>query len=108
MLKIGLGQTIGILANAGVIAGIAFLALEIQQNTAVQESQMRYDQNERQIEVIEEIFRNADLRAALLKRINGEPLRMRIFYFRSTPIGTLFPFSRFMVRVSAQICRLID
>jgi len=106
-VKIDLGQTIGILANAGVIAGIAFLALEIQQNTAVQESQMRFDQNERQTEVIEEIFRNADLRAALLKNINGEPLRMGIFYFRSTPIGTSFPFSGFMVRFSAQICRLI-
>jgi hypothetical protein len=34
MKKIDLGQAIGILANLGVIAGIVFLAYEMQQNTA--------------------------------------------------------------------------
>jgi len=34
MKKIDLGQTITILANVGVIAGIIFLAIEVQQNTA--------------------------------------------------------------------------
>ncbi len=33
MKKIDLGQTVGILANVGVIAGIVFLAIEIHQNT---------------------------------------------------------------------------
>ena len=33
MKKIDLGQTVAILANVGVIAGIVFLAVEIQQNT---------------------------------------------------------------------------
>ena len=33
MKKIDLGQTIGILANVGVLAGIAFLAFELRQNT---------------------------------------------------------------------------
>jgi hypothetical protein len=33
MNRIDLGQTIGILANLDVIAGIVFLAIEIQQNT---------------------------------------------------------------------------
>jgi hypothetical protein len=32
MKKIGLAQTISILANIGVIAGIVFLAVEIDQN----------------------------------------------------------------------------
>jgi hypothetical protein len=40
MNKIDLGQAIGILANLGVIAGIAFLAIEISQNTAMMEAQM--------------------------------------------------------------------
>ncbi len=35
MKKIDLGQTISILANFGVIAGIVFLGLEIRQSTAV-------------------------------------------------------------------------
>ena len=34
MKKLDLGQTIQILANAGVIAGIIFLAIEIRQNNA--------------------------------------------------------------------------
>ena len=34
MKKIDLGQTISIFANLGVIAGITFLALELNQNTA--------------------------------------------------------------------------
>ena len=33
MKNLDLGQTIGILGNVGVIAGIIFLAIEIQQNT---------------------------------------------------------------------------
>ena len=38
MKKIDLGQTITILANVGVIAGIFFLAFELQQNTATIEA----------------------------------------------------------------------
>jgi len=33
MKKTGFGQTIGVLANIGVIAGIVFLGIEISQNT---------------------------------------------------------------------------
>jgi hypothetical protein len=40
MKKIDLGQTIQMLANIGVIAGIAFLAVEISQNTGMLEAQM--------------------------------------------------------------------
>ena len=32
MKKLDLGQTVGILANLGVIAGILFLAIELRQN----------------------------------------------------------------------------
>ncbi len=39
MKKIALGQTIGILANIGVIAGIVFLAFEIQQNNTLLEAE---------------------------------------------------------------------
>jgi hypothetical protein len=35
MQKIDFGQSIGILAKLGVIAGIVFLALELQQNNEV-------------------------------------------------------------------------
>ncbi len=38
MKKIELGQTIGVLANVGVIAGIVFLGFEVRQNTEVARS----------------------------------------------------------------------
>jgi hypothetical protein len=41
MKKIGLGQTITILANVGVIAGIVFLAVEIRQNNRIVQAQTR-------------------------------------------------------------------
>lgn len=44
MAKIGIGQTIGILANLGVIAGILFLAVGIQQNNDLLTSQASYAQ----------------------------------------------------------------
>ena len=41
MKKLDFGQTITILANLGVVAGILFLAFEIQQNNTLLESQAR-------------------------------------------------------------------
>jgi len=44
MKKIDLGQTIGIIANLGVIAGIAFLAIELRQNNELLVAQTSYAQ----------------------------------------------------------------
>ena len=77
MKKIDVGQTISILANVGVIAGIAFLAIELQQNTQVLESQMRFSQSERETEVMEEFLRNELLIDAYIKFENGEQLSRR-------------------------------
>lgn len=74
MRKINLGRTIAVLANLGVIVGIAFLVVEIDQNTQVLESQMRFTQSERETEVIEELFRNPTLMSAYVKFENGEEL----------------------------------
>ena len=41
MKKIDLGQTIGILANIGVVAGTVFLAVELRQNNELLNSQER-------------------------------------------------------------------
>ena len=43
MKKIDLGQTLGLLANVGVIAGIAFLGVELSQNNDLLAAQARYD-----------------------------------------------------------------
>ena len=42
MKKVDLVQTIGVLANVGVIAGIVFLAIELQQNTTLLKAQAGY------------------------------------------------------------------
>ena len=39
MKKLDLGQTVSILANLGVIAGIVFLGIEIRQNNYLLETQ---------------------------------------------------------------------
>ncbi len=41
MKKIGFGQTVGILANCGVLAGILLLAYELNQNRQMMEAQTR-------------------------------------------------------------------
>jgi hypothetical protein len=47
MKRIELGQTIQILANAGVIAGIVMLALELRQNNELLGVELRANSNER-------------------------------------------------------------
>ena len=74
MKKLDLGQTISILANVGVIAGIIFLAVEIRQNSealAVQAHQNR--QNVRRSIMVRTVD-NPELGRALHKARNGEDL----------------------------------
>ena len=74
MKKIDLGAAIAVLANLGVIAGIVVLAIELQQNTDLLRTEMRFSQNERVTEVVEEFFRNAPLTGAYLKFANEQPI----------------------------------
>ena len=67
MKKIDLGQTITILANLGVIAGIVFLAVELRQNNALLQAQSRSDQNDRIISNVEAVYQNTDLATAVAK-----------------------------------------
>ena len=53
MKKIDLGQTITILANVGVIAGIVFLAIELRQNNELLGQQARIASNEQWIASLE-------------------------------------------------------
>jgi len=72
MKKIDLGQTIAILANIGVIAGIAFLGLEIRQNTDAVRSTVVQDISSQQIDVRKMMIENPDLRAAVRAVAQGE------------------------------------
>jgi len=72
--KIHLGQTVAILANIGVIAGIIFLGIELQQNNELLAAQARADRRD--------IHRSANLREleypdlfrAKVKTLSGETL----------------------------------
>ena len=76
MKKIDLGQTITILANVGVIAGIVFLAVELQQNNEMIRGQTR-SQLARDVIDLFETNRNDGTYADIQLRGNmGEELSM--------------------------------
>ena len=72
--KIDLGQTITIFANIGVIAGIVFLAIELQQNNALLETQVRREFYENRIANASDIIRDASLADIYAKFRTGEEL----------------------------------
>ena len=67
MKKIELGQMITILANLGVIGGIVFLAVELQQNNELLNIQVRASHSSRANPVTEMVIENPDLIALLGK-----------------------------------------
>jgi len=72
--KFELGQAITILANLGVIAGIAFLAVELQQNNALLEAQVQAYRFETLRGLANGIAANTDLAEAMAKIEANEPL----------------------------------
>ena len=59
MKKIDLGQTITILANVGVIAGIVFLAFELRQNNTFLAEQARNEFGDDIAQLNEAIYLNS-------------------------------------------------
>ena len=74
MKKIDLGQTVSVLANMGVIAGILLLAAELNQNNALIESQARSIQVQIRSDGWNQISQDPDLIALLVRDRNEEPL----------------------------------
>jgi len=72
--KIGLGQAIAILANLGVIAGIVFLAVELQQNNQLLAAQARSDLAARRSSFVEMIASSPDLAEIIVRASSGESL----------------------------------
>ena len=74
MKKIDLGQTIQILANIGVIAGIVFLAFELRQNNKALQTQATLErQNVRRV-ILARRQDNPAIVSATVKAQRGEPL----------------------------------
>ena len=74
MKKIDLGQTISILANLGVIAGIVFLAVELRQNNQLLQAEAIGTVLETRLGRQELILNNPHLIAIVQKNEKGEPL----------------------------------
>ena len=74
MKKIDLGQTIGILANMGVIGGIGLLALELAQNNDLLTAQARSTRAAIRNEIRTIYLQNPDLIQVLYQAKRGETL----------------------------------
>ena len=74
MKKIDLGQTINTVANAGVIAGIIFLAIEIQQNNELIASEARFNRLAIQTASITLAVEHSDLAELLFRSRNGDDI----------------------------------
>lgn len=74
MRNLDLGQTITILANLGVIAGIVFLGIELRQNNELIEAQARYVRTERITGVARDMFAVPGRAEMIVKLGNGEAL----------------------------------
>jgi len=74
MKKIDLGQTVQILANVGVIAGIVVLAVEIHQNNEALNLQARQERAAVRREMMARQVDNPALVRATVKANQGEPL----------------------------------
>ena len=61
MKKIDLGQTINTLANLGVIVGIMFLAIELNQNNQLPKNEARYNLQLSRSGELDDLRRNPDL-----------------------------------------------
>ena len=72
MKKIDLGQTIGILANVGVIAGIVFLAVELRQNNELLATQITATQAASAVTV-------SALDQEFLLTIGGDPVTAKLW-----------------------------
>ena len=74
MKKLELNQTISILANVGVIAGIVFLALELRQNNELLETEARRGLMQNRIDSNRAWASDEGLMQLREKAHNGEPL----------------------------------
>ena len=81
MKKIELGQTITILANVGVIAGIVFLAVELRQNNELLAAEARANQFfQARMPTIEQLNTNPELTQILYKIENRETVSPEELY----------------------------
>ena len=74
MKRLDLGQTISILANVGVIAGIVFLGIELRQNNELMEEEAQRARAESLRQSLVMMAENGELAAMYLKDREGAEL----------------------------------
>ena len=74
MNKVDVGQLVGILANLGVIAGIVFLAIQLQQNNELLQAEARATRLGIRLDDYLAPVNDKDLATAILNRRAGEEL----------------------------------
>jgi hypothetical protein len=74
MKKIDFGQTVSVLANVGVIAGIVFLAYELRQNNELMSADANMRLLDNRVSYWERLATDNDVAALLLKSANGDTL----------------------------------
>ncbi len=74
MKKLNLGQTVGILANIGVIAGIVFLGIELRQNNDLMREEAERARSESIREGSTLVVENRELAEILVKESEGDEL----------------------------------
>ena len=87
MKKFDIGQLIAVLANLGVVVGLAFLAIEISQNNDALEAQSRDSWINRQVHILEALALNPDLLGLLLKAEDDENALTKLELERVRSIG---------------------
>ena len=92
MKKLDLGQIVGVLANIGVIAGIIFLAVEVQQNSDLLEAETRAVRAASRTNFSALILQNDELLGSIARAEAGESLsaedELRLYYLgRAVLIG---------------------
>ena len=74
MKKIDVAQTIAVLANVGVLAGIVFLSLELRQNNEQLTAQSRFNYYQNRIAEYWSIAENGELAELMHRATSGEEL----------------------------------
>jgi hypothetical protein len=74
MNKINLGQAVQLLANVSVIVGIVFLAMQLQQNSALLVAQARATRAQVRLDGLQDALSNPELLQAVFKQLNGQPV----------------------------------
>ncbi len=100
MKTIDLNQTVGLLANIGVIAGIVFLVVELNQNNELLAAQGYAASTQIRLQHLEQVIGDHNVAGLVTRSNTGEQLTdeerlVLIFFYASTITGYQYSFSEF-------------